>query len=160
MSPALHPDVAHLSFLLGQWRGTGEGRYPTIEPFAYNEQVEFGHVGKPFLAYTQRTKHAETGMPLHAEAGYLRPVGIDRIEFVVVQPSGIVEMHEGAVDVQARTVELTTTDVLTTPTAKEVSAVTRSLRVDGDALSYTVDMGAVGQPLQHHLAATLQRAAE
>jgi hypothetical protein len=44
-----------------------------------------------------------------------------------------------------------------TPTAKEVSALGRSFRIDGDQLSYSVQMGAVGQPLQHHLAAVLQR---
>jgi len=159
MAPALHDEIAHLSFLLGEWHGTGEGEYPTIEPFAYNEQVEFRHVGKPFISYVQRTKHAETGLPLHAESGYLRPVGLDRVEFVVVQPSGIVEMHDGALgrDDTTHTIELAATHVLTTPTAKEVTAVRRTLTVDGDVLSYTVDMGAVGQPLQHHLAATLTR---
>jgi len=157
MAPSLHDDVAHLSFLLGEWHGSGEGRYPTIEPFGYNEQVEFRHVGKPFVSYVQRTKHAETGLPLHAESGYLRPVGVDAVEFVVVQPSGIVEVHAGTVDAGSGSIVLEATDVLTTPTAKEVSAVRRALSVDGDALSYTVDMGAVGQPLQHHLSATLHR---
>lgn len=157
MTPPLHPDIAHLAFLLGEWHGSGEGRYPTIEPFAYNEQVEFNHVGKPFIAYVQRTKHANTGMPLHAESGYLRPVGVDRVEFVVVQPSGIVEMHDGAVDAEKQTLDLTATRVLTTPTAKDVTAVARRLAVEADVLSYSVDMGAVGQPLQHHLAAALTR---
>lgn len=157
MAPSLHDDIAHLSWLLGEWHGSGEGRYPTIESFGYNEQVEFRHVGKPFVSYVQRTKHAESGLPLHAESGYLRPVGLDRLEFVVVQPSGIVELHDGVVDTDARSIVLTATQVLTTPTAKHVSAVRRSVSVDGDVLSYTVDMGAVGEPLQHHLAATLRR---
>jgi THAP4-like, heme-binding beta-barrel domain len=38
-----------------------------------------------------------------------------------------------------------------------VSALGRSLRIDGDELSYSVQMGAVGQPLQHHLTAVLHR---
>ena len=54
-------------------------------------------------------------------------------------------------------VELSTTDSGLAPTAKEVSAFGRSLRIDGDELSYSVQMGAVGQPLQHHLAAVLHR---
>ena len=160
MAPVLHDDVAHLSFLLGEWHGSGEGRYPTIDPFAYNEQVEFRHVGKPFISYVQRTKHAENGLPLHAESGYFRPVGPDRIEFVVVQPSGIVELHAGTVDPSTQTIELSATDVLVTPTAKEVTEVRRQLAVDGEVLSYTVDMAAVGQPLQHHLAASLHRIEE
>ena len=94
---------------------------------------------------------------MHAESGYIRPVGVDAVEFVVVQPSGIVEMHAGTVDAGAGSIVLEATQVMTTPTAKDVSAVRRSLTVDGDVLSYTLDMGAVGQPLQHHLAATLHR---
>ena len=152
----LHEDCAPLAFLLGTWRGRGEGEYPTIEPFAYLEEVTFGHVGKPFLAYSQKTRHAETGQPLHAEAGYVRAVGDERIEFVLSQPSGIVELHSGrAVDTR---LELTLHAVHTTPAAKSVTDVVRSIEVTGDTLSYTIAMAAVGEPLTHHLRATLERA--
>jgi hypothetical protein len=156
-NPAVHPDIAHLSWLLGTWAGTGEGEYPTIESFAYNEEITIGHVGKPFFAYSQKTKHAETGLPLHAEAGYFRPVGTTGLELVVAQPSGIMESHEGTVDGTA--LVLTAVAVVTTGTAKSVTEVVRKIAVDIEAgsLTYTVDMAAVGQPLQHHLAATLVR---
>jgi hypothetical protein len=153
--PEIHPDIAHLSFLLGSWAGTGRGRYPTIESFEYNEEITFGHVGKPFLAYTQRTRHASTGLPLHAESGYLRPVGTDRVEFLVVQPSGIMESYEGELD--GTLLSLESVSVTTTATAKDVTKVVRTIRVDPAAktLSYTMDMAAVGLELQHHLAAEL-----
>ena len=61
MDPELHPDVSVLSALLGTWEGTGTGEYPTIDDFAYLESITFTHVGKPFVAYTQRTRHPETG---------------------------------------------------------------------------------------------------
>ena len=152
----LHPDCEPLAFLLGTWKGKGTGEYPTIESFSYDEEVTFGHVGKPFLIYGQKTRHGETGEPLHAEAGYLRAVGANNIELVLVQPSGIIEMHHGVVD--GTELVLTLGAVHTTATAKSVTDVRRSVVVsDGNLLNYTIGMAAVGQPLTHHLAGELRR---
>lgn len=155
----LHAGIAALAPLLGTWTGRGTGDYPTIEPFGYLEEVTFGHVGKPFLSYTQRTRSPE-GAPLHAETGYLRVPSTGRAELVLAQPSGITEIDEGPlrVDGDGLTLELTSQSVGRTSSAKEVVAVRRSIRVAGDQLTYTVDMAAVGRPLQHHLSATLHRA--
>ncbi|OBG61368.1 MULTISPECIES: peroxynitrite isomerase [unclassified Mycobacterium] len=159
MPPDLHPDLAALAPLLGTWAGQGAGEYPTIEPFDYLEEVVFSHVGKPFLAYAQKTKASADGKPLHAETGYLRVPRPGHVELVLAHPSGITEIEVGtyAVSGDVIEIELSTTDVGRTPTAKEVTALGRSFRIDGDELSYSVRMGAVGQPLQHHLAAVLRR---
>lgn len=92
----LHPAVAHLAPLLGNWRGGGRGDYPTIEAFEYTEEVRVAHVGKPFLAYSQLTKSPE-GAPLHAETGYMRPAGERGLEVLLTHPSGIAEMLVGEV---------------------------------------------------------------
>jgi THAP4-like, heme-binding beta-barrel domain len=151
----MHADLAPLSFLLGTWRGRGKGHYPTIEPFEYLEEISFTHVGKPFIAYTQKTRHAVTDLPLHAEAGDFRPTGPTSFEFIVVQPSGIVEMHEGSIDGQRLTLD--TSSVVTTPTAKSVTQVGRIIEVEAETLTYDLSMAAVGLPFQHHLHATLVR---
>lgn len=158
-SPPFHPDLVPLAFLIGTWSGAGDGEYPTISPFAYRETVTFGHVGKPFLSYVQRTSDPVSGAPLHAESGYLRALGDGRVELVVAQPTGIAELHEGTVvttDTGGR-IELHSTTVVRTATAKEVTEVTRSIEVDGDRLRYQLAMAAVGHPLVHHLAAELTR---
>ena len=159
MPTDLHPDLESLAPLLGTWAGQGAGEYPTIQPFDYLEEVVFSHVGKPFLAYAQKTKALADGKPLHAETGYLRVPQPGHAELVLAHPSGITEIEVGTYSVTGSRIEieLATTNVGLTPTAKEVTALGRSFRIDGDELSYSVQMGAVGQPLQHHLAAVLRR---
>ena len=159
MAPDLHPDLAALAPLLGNWSGQGSVKYPTIPSFDYLEEVVFGHVGKPFLTYGQKTKAVADGKPLHAEAGYLRVPQPGHIELVLAHPSGITEIEVGTYSVAGDLIEMqmSTTAVGLTPSAKEVTALGRSFRIDGAELSYPVQMGAVGQPLQDHLAAVLHR---
>lgn len=154
----LHPDLATLAPLLGAWTGRGDGEYPTIEPFGYLEEVSFTHSGKPFLIYTQRTR-SESGTPLHAEAGYLRMPAPGRVELVLAHPSGVTEIDEGTLTQtgDSLVIDVRSTSVGLTSSAKDVVALTRSIRVTGAELTYSVAMAAVGQPLQHHLAATLHR---
>ncbi len=165
--PELHPQLSPVAALIGTWVGPGHGQYPTIPSFDYVETVEFGHVGKPFLAYTQRTRAATPdedggggGPPLHAESGFWRFPGEGRVEVVLSHPTGITEIEEGTINVDADgtiVIDLASTAVTMSSTAKSVSGVERTFRIHGDALDYTVRMAAVDLPLQHHLAATLRR---
>jgi hypothetical protein len=154
--PGLHPDVAPLTFLLGTWVGEGRGEYPTIDAFGYGEEVRFWHVGKPWLAYAQRTWSLADGRSMHAETGYWRPQPDGRVELVLVHPTGLVEVQEGTVD--GTVLELASGLVGRTSSAKDVTAVARRYEVQGNLLSYRVAMAAMGQSLQHHLAARLSRA--
>jgi hypothetical protein len=159
--PVLHPDLAPVACLVGTWAGEGAGEYPTIDGFAYGEEITFGHVGKPFLAYRQATRRLDTGLPAHAEAGYLRGVGGGRFELVLAHPTGLAELADGealpAADGAGVTLHLRSTTVARTATAKDVQTTERRIVVAGDELHYDVAMGAVGQPHQHHLSATLHR---
>jgi hypothetical protein len=163
MVASVHPDIEVVSPLLGTWSGRGSGEYPTIDGFEYDETIIFAHVGKPFVSYVQRTRAADDGRPLHAESGYLRVPSQGLAEFVIAQPTGINEVLEGfaapnspgatdtlIVDVRSTTVALTSS-------AKDVTRTERTIEVTGDVLRYTFRMAAVGEPLTHHLSATLHR---
>jgi hypothetical protein len=156
-SVPLHPDAVPLEFLLGNWSGEGRGVYPTIESFHYGEEIRIWHVGKPFLAYSQRTWSLDDARPLHSEAGYWRAQPGRRVELVLAHPTGLVEIEEGTV--KDNTIDLTSCLVGRTSSAVEVSSLARRLTVEGDTLTYTLDMAAVGQASQLHLTAELRRSA-
>lgn len=156
-APELHLDVEPLRALLGTWAGPGAGSYPTIEPFEYLEEITFGHVGKPFLAYGQKTRDASTGLPLHAETGYWRPAGPGRVEVVLSHPSGLLELQLGTIE--GTVIELRSSAVVGTPTAKPVTEVHRRFELsdDGQVITYDLSMAAMGLGLTHHLHAELRR---
>jgi hypothetical protein len=154
-APPLHPQIEPIAFLLGTWRGEGKGEYPTIQSFAYAEEVRFWHVGKPFLLYTQRTWTLDDGQLRHSEMGYWRPVGEGRLEIVLAHPTGIAEIQEGTVS--GGRIEVGSALIGLTRTAKEVTRVERTFELRDGVLAYELRMEAVGQPLQGHLRAELRR---
>jgi hypothetical protein len=156
MDRPIHPDVEHLGFLLGTWTGEGQGEYPTIAPFGYRETVTFAHVGKPFIAYTQRTVATDDERPLHGEAGYLRSPRAGWVELVVAHPTGVVEVAEGSL--HGSSLRLRSSLVAGTGSAKEVTIIERDFDFEPGLIRYSLRMAAVGQPLAHHLQARLQKA--
>lgn len=157
----LHQLCRPLEPLLGTWRGSGSGGYPTIDGFSYTEELVFGHVGKPFVAMTQRSRDRSTGEPLHAEAGYLRALPDGAVELVLAQPSGIAEVHTGtaAPAPDGLVLELDSARVAATPSAKPVTAVRRRLTVTGPTMVSELWMAAMGETdLVHHLRSELSKA--
>jgi nitrobindin-like protein len=155
----LHPDCVPLAFLLGTWVGVGVGGYPTIEGFRFGQQLEFGHIGKPFLTYTSRSwlldDDGNRVRPLAMETGFWRPQPDHAVELLLAHPTGYVEIWLGEVD--GAKVELSTDLVARTSTAKDYTSGHRLYGlVEGDLL-WAYDMSAMGQPLQSHLSARLKR---
>src|SRR5947209_19330473 len=151
LNPALKP----VAFLLGTWRGEGEGQYPTIKPFRYREEIRFTHNGKAFIIYTQQTEAIDTGLPMHGEAGYLRLVGGGQVEFVIAQPIGYAEISLGRVE--GRRLDVECASVGRTPTAKPVTSISRSFWMDGETLRYELKMGMEGNALTRHLTGSFRR---
>jgi len=152
-APPLHEHLSTLSFLLGTWKGRGEGSYPSIEPFSYTEEARFWHVGKPFLFYAQKTWSEREGAPMHAESGFIRvgPQGV--VELVLAHTFGIAEVSEGTL--AGNHLELRSRSLIPTSSATQVEALRRSLEVSEGMLRYGIDMAVSGHELQRHLTAEL-----
>ncbi len=153
-TPTLHPALRPLAPLVGVFTGDGAGDYPTIEAFTYREEVTFGHVGAPVLAYHQRTRSPD-GAPMHAESGFLRMPAADRVEWTLAHSFGIVELLEGSWD--GRTLELTSTSLVGSATAKDVGGTRRRYHLEGDVLRTDVWMSYAGYTDEHHLTSVLHR---
>ena len=156
-APSLHDALRPLAFLLGTWRGTGAGKYPGIDDFAYGEETRFWHYGRPVLAYSQRTWAVASGAPMHSEMGFWRPAG-GGLEVMLSHAFGITEILTGAAD--GERVSLRSESLHSAPTAKHVEAVARTFEVSGDTLTYDVQMAFGEHELQPHLRAELKRVAE
>ena len=77
----------------------------------------------------------------------------------MAHPTGVAEIDEGTVTSSGDSlvIEVESTSIGLTGSAKSVRALGRSFQLAGDELTYSVRMAAVGVPLTHHLAATLHR---
>jgi hypothetical protein len=170
--PDLHHALLGLLPLVGVWRGRGQGGYPTITgfesgQFQFGQEVRFSHDGRPFLAYESRSWLIDADgtavRPLFREVGWWRPVIVDgtptdEIEVMLSGPTGVQELYLGRVTDTTR-FEMATDAVVRTATAKEVTAGHRLYGIVKGELLYAHDMAAVGQPLQSHVSARLERVA-
>lgn len=168
--PDLPAELAHLSWLLGRWGGIGEGGYPTVQPFRYEQVVEFATDGRrPFLEYRSVSwivdEHNNRIRSSATETGYWRPRPDNGVELLLAHPTGFVELWLGRVEVTAiqdaritgARMELVTDAVVRTESAKEVSAGHRLYGLVEGRLLATYDMAAMGRPLTNHLAIALER---
>ncbi len=157
----LHPNCGPVAWLLGTWRGNGHGDYPTIDKFEFGQELVFAHDGRPFFHYFSRTwiidEAGEKVRDAALETGFLRCLEDGQVELLLSHNTGFVEIWYGeAGRGQARRSPPTRWSAR--HTAKEYVAGKRLYgNVEGDLL-YAYDMAAMGQALQPHLWARLQRA--
>lgn len=150
-------DAHPFAMLAGTWRGQGDGFYPTVADFSYEEElVIWPEPGRPFARWTTTTRDSTTGEGRHCEAGFLRATP-DGLELVLAHRSGVVEIATGSFSDD--TLELASITMSGAPSAKQVDHITRRYELDGDVIRYTLDMAAVGVPLTAHLRAELHRVA-
>lgn len=161
-------ELAHLSWLVGDWEGVGLGQYPTIEDFRFGQRIAIHCDGRPFLHYRSRSWLLDDdGNPVRqtaSEAGYFRPRSDNGVELLLSHPTGYSEVWHGAVNVtglqDARItgaqMELRTDLVARTESAKPYTAGHRLYGIVNGELLWTFDMAAMSEPLSNHLAARLR----
>jgi hypothetical protein len=151
----IRPEIAALSFLLGTWRGEGEGVWPPGEPFTYGEEMTFEDVGDTFVVYSQRSWGLEDDAPIHFERGFIRPAGDGHVEVVLAHPLGIAEVAEGSLE--RSTIDVRSTAVVLTRTGSPVTELRRRIKVRDDVLTYELSMATREVPLMSHVRARLVR---
>ena len=150
-----------LSQLAGSWRGSGEGNYPTIERFEYDEILQFEFdPAYPLIHYEQRTRLRD-GEASHWESGFLRWLEDGSIEISNAQDGGRVEVLRGALmpgEADGHfTLELRSDTFGNDPRLVETR---RTIVFSGDRLVYRMEMSThtTDTPrLLQHLEATLMR---
>jgi hypothetical protein len=159
-------NLVRLSPLLGIWRGTGRGKFPTIEAFDYTEELKFESNGcEPLIHFEQKTwvkSSTETdGSPLHWESGFIRPVEDGTIEISNAQNGGRVEVLKGRIDAEEYlkgTLLLSLESILFGNDPRLVRT-RRTFTLKDNTLSYLIEMATVRtQHLQQHLEASLTKA--
>ncbi|XP_068136716.1 peroxynitrite isomerase THAP4 isoform X2 [Hyperolius riggenbachi] len=159
--PPLNPAVASLAWMLGTWVSDppGEGEFPSIPSFRYNEEVVISHVGQPMLNFMACSSNAESGKPMHRECGFIRvKPGTNQVAFICAQNIGIVEVEEGVVEGEQLT--LTSHSVGRMSFAKDphVQQVSRIFRLTPEGkLEQIVSMATSTQAMAHHLRVTYKK---
>ena len=156
----LHPELMPLAWMVGTWRGTGRGEYPTIQPFTFEQEVVFNHDGRNFLNYYSRTwildddgKVVKAGA---SETGFWRPKENKTLEVILAHSNGIAEGWVGVYDEQTR-IQLAMDQGYSAPSANIVTQGQRLYGLVEGELFYSYDMAAEGQTLQAYVWSTLKR---
>ena len=155
----LHPELMPLAWMVGTWRGTGRGEYPTIEPFTFEQEVVFNHDGRNFLNYYSRTwildDDGKVVKPGASETGFWRPKENKTLEVLIAHSTGISEGWVGVHD--GPKIQLAMDQGYSAPSAKIVTAGSRLYGLVEGELFFAYDMAAEGQTLQAHIWSTLKR---
>jgi hypothetical protein len=158
ITASLAASLLPLAPLLGVWRGNGQGVFPTIEPFAYEEEVRFAaRDGRAALWYEQATwkiaPDGTRGAPSHWETGFLRLIGDGQIEIVSAQSSGRVEVLRGTLARDPLHIAVVS---VVQGNDDRMRATARRITLDGATLRYEMDMATTRVPeLQGHVVTLL-----
>lgn len=149
-----------LELLIGAWRGTGKGEYPSIEPFTYVEEIKFQDNGfRDVIQYEQCTwLDTNRTSPSHWETGLIRLLSEHEIEIINAQIGRRVEVLVGEVLPKGQRRFVVDLNSITIANDARMVGTQRHIEISGDQLHYTMSMAMTKVPtMTHHLQATLRR---
>ena len=146
--------------LEGVWRGRGEGDYPTLEPFQYEETHRFEFDSAyPIIHFIQKVVVLPDKVS-HWESGFIRILPDGRIEMNNAQDNGRLEVLRGAIvstPKEGLRLELDSVGFANDPRMIQSR---RTITIVADVLRYEMDMktNLTDPPAMHrHLSAELIR---
>lgn len=146
-----------LAWLKGTWRtkSPGAGKYPTIQPFRYCEEMSFSSIGQPMLNYSALSWKPDEKTPMHYEVGFLKIIpDTNKVYMLLSHNFGVTTIEEGVVE--DKIIELKTTHIgrPTEGTRRPiVLELRRQFALVGDCLEHTLYMATENTKLQEHLRA-------
>lgn len=150
-----------LAMLEGKWTGEGQGEFPTIDSFDYQETLIFERRDENSLFYQQRTEKRYKGESVyqtsHWESGFLRVLDNGMIEWINSQSGGRTEVLVGIPEIDDDLIRLELTSQALTNDERMASSA-RMIEVGSSMLKYQMGMQTtLVEKLTPHLAATLHR---
>jgi hypothetical protein len=153
-------DWSSLTQLIGVWKGSGRGEFPTIEPFTYREIFEVTEaVAGESLHYRQRTwrTSADPEVMSHVETGFINLAPEATIEILNAQGPNRVELLTGSME---RTMLGFSISLRSRSIVGDDRMITswRELQLATNGFSYSMGMSTTVVPDgAHHLSAELHR---
>ncbi|VDL88622.1 unnamed protein product [Schistocephalus solidus] len=154
----VHASMGKLSFLLGNWHGSGVGTVSESRSFNYQEDLEIKSIGQPSFSYTGNA--VRDGKPMHRESGFIKCHTDGQVCFVVVDNLGVAYLLCGSLsdeDSEFPSLVLTSHSIASAPFNKEprVTKLQRIYSRSGNTLTMKVLMATSKSPeLSEHLNVT------
>ncbi|KAK2587512.1 hypothetical protein KPH14_003209 [Odynerus spinipes] len=154
----MHDALKQIACLEGKWsmEKYGLGKFPTIQPFTYCEEITFTSIGQPMFNYLAQSWHPITKKPLHREVGFMKVIpGTNEVSLLLSHNFGLTTIEEGTV--VDNIISLKSTGIMRpSEGVKSLSVIEtrREFKINGNSLEHVFYMATTTVPeLTEHLRA-------
>ncbi|XP_047365673.1 peroxynitrite isomerase THAP4-like isoform X1 [Vespa velutina] len=99
----MHDALKQIAFLEGKWStgkdNYGSGKFPTIKPFTFCEEITFTSIGQPMFNYVAQSWDSASKKPLHREVGFMKVIpGTNKVSLLLAHNFGLTTIEEGTIE--------------------------------------------------------------